>query len=162
MRLNLSLWPWSRAVVVLIMLAALTVTLVACEYPGVPHPLASQPDGVFQPTPTPDVPEPTATPQDGEPDAQEGPVNIVLKDFNLEPDQITVKAGTVTFILTNGGRYTHDFRVDGQGVDEKAPKVAVGRERRWEITLEPGEYRISCPISNHDERGMVGTLVVVE
>ncbi len=158
----LSLRPWSRAVVVLILLAVLTTMFTGCEYPGIPHPLANQAGGEFQPTPTPDVPGPAATPQDGKPAAQEGPVNIVLKDFSLDPDQFTVRAGKVTFVLTNGGRYTHDFRVDGQGVDKKAPKVAVGRERRWEITLEPGEYRISCPISNHDERGMLGTLVVVE
>jgi uncharacterized cupredoxin-like copper-binding protein len=92
----------------------------------------------------------------------EGLVEITLKDFYLEPDQLTAEAGLITFVLTNGGRYTHDFRVEGQGVEESAPKVPVGREFRWEVNLGPGEYLISCPISDHDERGMVGTLVVVE
>jgi uncharacterized cupredoxin-like copper-binding protein len=74
---------------------------------------------------------------------------------------MTVKAGTITFVLTNEGRYTHDFRVEGQGVDERAPKVGRGRSREWEITLAPGSYNISCPISNHADRGMIGTLEVV-
>ncbi len=86
------------------------------------------------------------------PDVPSGPVVINLKDFSLNPDKITVKAGNIMFVFKNEGRYTHDFRVEGQGVDEKAPRVGAGRERQWEITLEPGEYRISCPISNHDER----------
>jgi plastocyanin len=101
-----------------------------------------------EPTPAPDVPA--------------GPVVIALKDFSLNPDSITVKAGNIVFVLKNEGRYTHDFRVEGQGIDEKSPRVSAGRERQWEMTLQPGEYRISCPISNHDERGMVGTLVVTE
>ncbi len=155
---------WS-VVVLVSTLAVLTVMLSACEYPGVPHPMAVEGAGELRPTPSPEVPEPSDSPSEEPPQessTQEGPVEIALKDFELEPDQITVKAGKVTFVLINKGRYTHDFRVEGQGVDEKAPRVGAGREFRWELTLEPGEYRISCPISNHDERGMVGTLVVVE
>ncbi len=83
-----------------------------------------------------------------------------MKDFKLSPDAFVGKAGTITFQLVNEGRYTHDFRVEGEGVDEKAPKVGQGREREWKIDLKPGAYRISCPISNHNKRGMTGTLVV--
>ena len=165
--IRFALWLQSRSKVVVLasILVVLAVMLAACEYPGVPHPRAGQATGESQPTPSPKVSEPPASPNEEAPpesSTQEGPVEITLKDFKLEPDQVTVKAGKVTFVLRNEGRYTHDFRVEGQGVDEKAPKVPVSREFRWEITLEPGEYRISCPISNHDERGMVGTLVVVE
>ncbi len=155
---------WS-VVVLVSTLAVLTVMLSACEYPGVPHPQAGQAAGELRPTPSPEVLEPPDSPSEEphpESSTQEGPVEIALKDFKLEPEQITVKAGKVTFVLINKGRYTHDLRVEGQGVDEKAPRVGAGREFRWELTLEPGEYHISCPISNHDERGMVGTLVVVE
>ncbi len=156
--------PWS-VIVLASILMALAVMLAACEYPGVPHPQAGQADGELRPAPSPNVPEASASSNEGvspESAILEGLVEISLKDFKLEPDQITIKAGKITFVLINGGRYTHDFRVEGQGVDEKAPRVAAGREFRWELTLEPGEYHVSCPISNHDERGMVGTLVVVE
>ena len=164
MKITLLLRFWS-VVVLVSTLAILTVILSACEYPGVPHPLAGEGPGGALPTPSLRVPEPPDSPNEELPPesiAKEGIVQVALKDFKLEPDQLTVKAGQITFVLTNEGRFTLDFRVEGQGVDEKAPKVPVGREFRWELTLAPGEYRISCPISNHDERGMVGTLVVVE
>ena len=87
--------------------------------------------------------------------------DMELRDFELGPSEMTVPAGEVTFTLINAGRFTHDFRVEGEGIDEKAPRVAAGRSSEWSVTLTPGEYRISCPISNHADRGMVGTLTVV-
>lgn len=143
----------------------LAVSLGACEYPGIAHPLASSEDVESPLAPPSNASEAASSSADEEQPTSstaEGPVEMILKDFHLDPKQLTVKAGTITFILSNGGRYTHDFRIEGHGVDEGTPKIAVGRDFRWEITLEPGEYRISCPISNHDERGMVGILTVVE
>ena len=158
LRLRLRVAPVSILVIV-------AVISGACEYPGVPHPLAVKQSEEVPPILSQVIAEPD-TSSDEEPLSesaiQEGTVEIALKDFFLEPDQITIKAGKITFILVNEGRYTHDLRVQGQGVNEKAPRVSVGRDSQWEIHLEPGEYRIDCPISNHDERGMVGTLVVVE
>ncbi len=167
------------------LLVALSFILAACEYPGITHPQAAQAESSAHTAPPADQPPPAGDdPGDGqahepEPDDKPGaeptpaptptptpePVPdtaaISLKDFKLDPDSLKVKAGTVTFVLKNEGRYTHDFRVEGQGVDEKAPKVGRGREREWQITLEPGSYQISCPISNHADRGMTGTLEVV-
>ncbi|MFQ5860215.1 MAG: cupredoxin domain-containing protein [Dehalococcoidia bacterium] len=136
--------------------------LTACESPGIRHPLAAQAEPSPQSTPSPS-PEPTLPQQTPTPEPLQDTVQISLKDFRLEPDEVVaVKAGTVTFVLQNEGRYTHDFRVKGQGIDEKAPKVGRGRTREWQVTLTPGTYRISCPISNHADRGMTGTLTVVE
>lgn len=144
-------------------LLVLSLVLMACEYPGVPHPMAAQietpvPTGssrALTPSPIHDSP-----PVSKEPELLQGRVNISLKDFLLDPDRATVKAGAITFVLKNEGRYTHDFRAEGQGIDEKAPKVGQGRTFEWQITLPAGTYRISCPISNHADRGMVGTLEV--
>ncbi len=155
------------------------LTFMGCEAPGVPHPLAGsanladtlnhEDETPVIPIATPDVVAPTSVKDTVAPDPTEDPevvaenrVELSLKDFVLNPDTLTARAGTITFVLTNEGRYTHDFRVDGNGVDKKAPKVGRGRTREWEITLEPGIYDISCPISNHSDRGMVGTLTVVE
>ncbi len=158
----------AKAVVSTALLLALTLAITACEYPGIPHPqavsAAEEPQAVetaiSSPTPSPDVQTPDKRP--AEPESLPATVHIGLKDFRLDPDELTAKAGTVTFVLQNKGRYTHDFRVEGNGIDEKAPKVGRGRERDWQITLSPGTYRISCPISNHADRGMTGTLTVAE
>ncbi len=152
-------------------LAALALLVAACEYPGVPHPEAAGEgtDGQATGTPAAETPvgTPEATPAETPteepqgPPALEGTVEIALKDFELVPDELTVKAGEVTIVLPNEGRYTHDFLIEGEGVELNAGKVGARRTFEWEVTLEPGEYRISCRISNHDERGMVGTMTVV-
>ncbi len=148
--------------IVMALLLGLPLILAACEAPGIPHPQA-----VLGENPTPAAPSPTPLPasenqENPGPEPLQGNPQISLKDFRLEPDELVVKAGTVTFVLKNEGRFTHDFRVEGRGIDKKAPKVGRGRSREWEITLPPGTYRISCPISNHADRGMVGTLTVVD
>ncbi len=158
-------------------LAALALLVAACEYPGVPHPEAAGEgtDGQSTETPAAETPAgtpgtaptetPTAEPElfrdPPEPPALEGTVEIALKDFELVPDELTVKAGELTIVLPNEGRYTHDFLIEGEGVELNAGKVGARRSMEWEVTLEPGEYRISCRISNHDKRGMVGTMTVV-
>lgn len=88
-------------------------------------------------------------------------VKISEQDFKLVPSKVRAKAGNVTFTLANDGRYTHDFRVEGQGIDKRAPRIGAGFTHEFKVTLTPGTYRISCPISNHAKRGMTGTLVVV-
>lgn len=147
------------------LLLVLSLVLAACEYPGVPHPLAAQAEGVATATPSPMPTPSTASPN---PDSRatnplppQENLQISLKDFRLDPDAVAGKAGTITFVLKNEGRFTHDFRVEGQGIDDRAPKVGQGRTFEWQITLPPGPYRISCPISNHADRGMNGTLDVV-
>ncbi|MDO8750727.1 MAG: hypothetical protein Q7K03_06245 [Dehalococcoidia bacterium] len=66
-----------------------------------------------------------------------------MKNFSLDPDNVTGKARTITFVLQNEGRCTHDLRVE------------------WQIPLPPGTYRILCPVSNHADRGTNGALKVV-
>lgn len=137
--------------------------LVGCEYPGIPHPqaaaLPAPRANVLAPQPRPA--QPVLATGGQQPSVLQGRVVMIQKDFKLEPENLTVKAGAITFALQNEGRYTHDFRVEGQGVDEKGPKVGSGRTLEWRITLQPGTYRISCPVSNHSDRGMTGTLTVV-
>lgn len=149
-------WVW-------LLLAA--AVLPACEYPGVPHRLAAEASAENPSKVVAAPPSSAATSTDGSQSASasvlQGKVPVTQRDFKLVPDTLTVKAGPVTFVLKNEGRFTHDFRVEGQGLDEKAPKVGSGRTMEWKINLKPGTYRISCPVSNHADRGMVGTLTVV-
>lgn len=92
-------------------------------------------------------------------DATGGTVEIALGEYALKPNRIRVAPGTVTFVLRNQGRFSHDFHVEGAGVDAYAAKFSPGRTVRLEVTLQEGEYKLSCPLSNHDERGMRGKLI---
>lgn len=144
-----------RPLRILLMTLAFLLPVLACvEYPGVPRAIGQ---GTGSQLPA------SAT---AESDSEDGQVAFVrevqleLRDFELVPSDLTASAGEITFTLVNAGRFTHDFRVEGEGVDEKSPRVAAGRTDEWSITLAPGVYHISCPISNHEDRGMVGTLTV--
>lgn len=161
-------------IAVLALLMALPV-LVACEAFVVPDPQPPfESEASTQATATPTIDDSPTEPADAG-DAEEsrpadeseglgseGRVDIALTDFKITPNEFTVKAGEVTFAFENKGRYTHDFRVEGQGVYEKGPMIGTGRSREWSTTLEPGTYRIFCRIGDHDQLGMVGTMVVVE
>ncbi|TAK21842.1 MAG: hypothetical protein EPO26_13810 [Chloroflexota bacterium] len=142
----------------LALLAVSVLALTGCEYPGIPHPQAA----ARMVSASRDVTTaPSAAPKSQSAAVLQGRVPVSQKDFKLSPDDITARAGSITFVLKNEGLYTHDFRVEGEGVDEKAPKVGSGRTIEWRISLTPGSYRISCPVSNHADRGMTGSLTVV-
>lgn len=159
----------SRFVALLSVIAVALPALACGEYPGVPrlsrsdstHELAGGP--ASEAAMLPPANEFNATSSGLASSSQiviGNAVRIELRDFELVPSDLTVPAGEVTFTLINAGRYTHDFRVEGENLDEKSPRISAGRTGEWKIKLEPGVYRISCPISNHADRGMVGTLTV--
>lgn len=124
--------------------------LIACESPGVNHPLADplvNKSSVNIST-LPIIISTETTCQK---------CNVSLKDFKIDPENIAVKSGEVSFVLNNGGRVTHAFTIEGVA---KAPNIGAGKSLEWSTTLSPGEYVISCRISNHAERGMKGIIVV--
>ncbi len=104
---------------------------------------------------------------DAPPDVQV--VEIIEKEWKLTPtnvavgpeNNITLKAGTVRFVLTNEGTKIHDFQVSREDFDKKSKRVGVGKSRIFEVTLEAGEYDFFCPISGHRRKGMEGTLTVL-
>ncbi len=86
-------------------------------------------------------------------------IEIVFKEYEMKPDKVRVKPGKVTFVLRNEGRFAHNFHVEGPGVEAHAEKFSPGRTIRVEVALQEGEYKISCPLSNHSQRGMHGTVI---
>lgn len=89
-----------------------------------------------------------------------GQVEIALKEYVMTPHKIRTRPGMVTFVLRNEGRFAHNFHLEGPGVEAHAEKFSPGRTIRLQVAMQEGEYKISCPLSNHDERGMRGTLIV--
>jgi uncharacterized cupredoxin-like copper-binding protein len=99
----------------------------------------------------------------GEPaaNAKGGHVTITLDDFLIKPQDVTARAGRVTFAVTNRGRLVHSFHVqlpDRQPV--KLTRLQPGASATATADLAPGEYRLVCVESNHAELGMTGRLVV--
>lgn len=89
-------------------------------------------------------------------------VTVILKDFTLTPATIDLpKPGTYTFTGVNEGAQTHNLEVEGSGVEEKGKNVGFGEKTTFKVTFKKaGTYEIYCPVDNHRDFGMEGTLTV--
>lgn len=88
-------------------------------------------------------------------------VDIQLNDLRFSPDTIDVPAGTVTFNLSNTDRTRHDFVVMVDGEEVASDIMGPGKSGPFDVLLaQPGTYEFFCGISDHREKGMVGTINV--
>lgn len=87
-------------------------------------------------------------------------VKIAMGDFFYDPNEVTIKAGPVRFLLTNVGATAHRFAIRGEGVNGSSKNVGAGRESVFEATLAPGTYKMGCTLGDHEKRGSVGTIRV--
>jgi plastocyanin len=82
-------------------------------------------------------------------------------DFKLDPSSLTVDAaGTVTISAVNDGGTEHALEIEGAGVEEETETIAPGESAEVTVDLKAGRYEMYCPIGNHRELGMEGTIVV--
>lgn len=88
-------------------------------------------------------------------------IEIVETDFALDPETVMVeKAGEVTFRISNDGATTHALEIEGDGLEEESDAIAPGDSADLTVAVEAGEYELYCPIGNHREQGMEGTVEV--
>jgi plastocyanin len=89
-------------------------------------------------------------------------VDLTATDFEFSPADPTVKAGEVTFDLTNDGAAPHNITVEGPSGKESIPTdLQSGEEGELTVDLdESGTYTFYCPVGNHRELGMVGEVTV--
>jgi plastocyanin len=79
--------------------------------------------------------------------------------ISWEPTDLTAQAGSVTIKLVNESSTPHAIEVEGSGVEEESETI-TGSETELTVDLEPGEYELYCPVGNHQDQGMDGTLTV--
>ena len=89
-----------------------------------------------------------------------GTVAISETEFKLDPSDPTVKAGSVTFDVSNDGTTTHNLEVEGDGVEEGTDDLDAGSSGQLTVDLKPGTYEIYCSIDGHKDLGMEGELTV--
>ena len=88
---------------------------------------------------------------------------VVMREFEFDPANLRASPGRVTFNLRNEGQFPHNLHIEGNGVsiDVKGDgPVAGGESFSGAVTLAAGTYETWCPVGNHRERGMVGSLLV--
>jgi plastocyanin len=94
--------------------------------------------------------------------ARDGRVAVAIEDFRYRPQQIRAAPGRLRFDFVNHGRLAHTFRLE-RGEDRIVAKVSSllpGDRAAKIVRVRKGEYRFFCALSNHEELGMYGTLVV--
>jgi plastocyanin len=87
-------------------------------------------------------------------------ITMTASEFAFQPTTVTAAPGTVTFNLQNGGQFPHNIQIDGMANSVFADNLTSGQSASATVTLAPGTYTFWCPVSNHRERGMEGTLTV--
>jgi uncharacterized cupredoxin-like copper-binding protein len=76
-------------------------------------------------------------------------------EFAFKLSTKSVKAGVVTFKVTNKGQLPHDFKIAG-----KTTKLLQnGKSQSLKVTLKKGKkYPYLCTVSGHAAAGMKGTV----
>jgi plastocyanin len=93
---------------------------------------------------------------------QTGAFNVTLDDYLIRPQSIRVpKSRELTVTVHNAGKLGHTFRIRSSNHDVlKFTTLAPGETKSRSFKLAAGKYTMYCALSNHEELGMRGTLVV--
>jgi uncharacterized cupredoxin-like copper-binding protein len=92
-----------------------------------------------------------------------GTVDLSATDFKFTASDPSVKAGKVTFNMTNDGQVTHSLEIEDvtPGHDQELEgDVSPGQSGTLTANLKPGTYEFYCPVDDHKEMGMEGEITV--
>ena len=78
----------------------------------------------------------------------------------FDKSSLTAKAGKVTIVMDNPSDLPHAVEIEGDGVEVAGDTVMKGGVSKASADLKPGEYEFYCPVGNHKDAGMEGTLTV--
>jgi len=93
--------------------------------------------------------------------ARDGDLSVEMRDYRFEPEFSSSPSRRVRLEVVNRGRLPHALRLRLRGKERLSiPTVLPGHRGSATARLEPGSYRMVCPIGNHEELGMYGVLVV--
>lgn len=89
-------------------------------------------------------------------------LSVRLTDFELEPRNPRIDGpAEVRFRVRNAGTAPHGLTVVGPKEEVEIEPLAPGGRATFTLDLdEPGRYRWFCPVGDHRERGMRGTITV--
>ena len=86
---------------------------------------------------------------------------VSLTEFKIDPANPSLEAGKATFEVVNDGQIPHALEIEGNGEEVVSKTLSsTGDTDTVSIDLKAGEYEWYCPIGNHKDQGMEGTLTV--
>ena len=85
-------------------------------------------------------------------------VNVTLSEFSINPADITVPPGKVSFVVANNGTMEHNFEIKGVA---KTDNLKPGETATLTVTLAGGHYDTLCNVPGHESSGMKGMIMAV-
>jgi plastocyanin len=88
-------------------------------------------------------------------------VEVALSEFALEPASFSLEPGSYTLRVVNDGSVVHALEVEGPSGEVETEDLEPGASADLDVDLsEPGDYGIYCPVDDHKDMGMEGTITV--
>lgn len=105
-------------------------------------------------------------------------VTVKLKEFTLTPSLKADKAGKITFVVKNVGKFEHELlilktsvapsklplnakgRVPEKGAIGEIGDIAPGQTKKKAFTLAAGKYALICNLPGHYKAGQYAGFVV--
>jgi plastocyanin len=88
-------------------------------------------------------------------------IAIGVTDFRYTPQTIVAAPGRLRLDIVNHGRLAHTLWVSRRDTNvAKASSLLPGDRTSKTFKVRKGQYRFFCALSNHEELGMYGTLIV--
>ena len=82
-------------------------------------------------------------------------------EFDIDPAKARVATdGSISIKVRNAGRAVHALALETGGEASSTGTIDPGRTATLTADLEPGRYTWYCPVGNHRQLGMTGTLTV--
>jgi len=80
--------------------------------------------------------------------------------LKFDKSSLTAKAGKVTIEMDNPSDLPHAVEIEGNGVEVAGDTVTKDGVSKATADLKAGDYEFYCPVGNHKDAGMEGTLTV--
>jgi uncharacterized cupredoxin-like copper-binding protein len=86
------------------------------------------------------------------PTSQASAVDVTETEFKIALASTELKAGKITFDVTNDGAIPHDLAI--VGVQQQTKEIPSKGSAKLTVTLKPGTYELYCSIPGHKQAGM--------
>jgi plastocyanin len=88
-------------------------------------------------------------------------LTVTETEFRLDPAEARVAgAGAVEVEVVNRGATVHALAIESGTATRSTGNIEPGQTKTLTADLPPGRYTWYCPVGDHRQRGMEGTLTV--
>jgi plastocyanin len=93
--------------------------------------------------------------------AADATLQVALTEYHVQPQDVRAAAGTLTIVVHNYGRLSHNLVISLDGRPQASTKpIAPGQTAELFASLAPGRYTMSSTILADQALGAYGTLIV--